>query len=223
MRLEVPASFVEVKHAIFHAPIYLTCFALFLWIWYCHHQFHRRYGLEDPLTVALDGAILFVVLLFALPLRFVAEMIYSQVRFSGSLLRRDMSGAPLADETGASVPMIEPADLDLVMLFYASGFALLFALFALQTALALRRADELQLDTVERAVTRGTIRAHVLSAAIGLAALALALLPGIPRQFSGATFFIMGPAHGLLGWWQGRNVRALGAALELHPGGSSGS
>jgi len=71
VRLDVPRTFAEVRFAFLSAPVYLVCFALFLWVWYCHYQFHRRYGLEGPAVATLDGALLFCVLAVraAAPLR----------------------------------------------------------------------------------------------------------------------------------------------------------
>lgn len=214
VRLDVPQTFSEVKHAMLHAPVYLACFSLFVWIWYCHHQFHRRYGLEDPLTITLDGAILFVVLLFALPLRFVAEMLYSRARFGGSLVRRDFDGEPIRDALGETLPMIASQDAQLVMQFYAGGFALLFALFTLQYINAYRRREALELDELERIVTGGTTKAHALSAGIGFTSLALCLLPSSAAPLSGLAFFAMGPAHGILGWRQGRKLTRRAAELD---------
>ena len=204
VRLEVPRTFAEVEYAFLHAPVYLACFAVFLWVWYCHHQFHRRYGLEDPLTVALDGAILFVVLLFALPLRFVAELLYGQI-FHGDIDVRGFDGEVARDAAGASIRMIGESDGDALMLLYAGGFVLVFALILAQTWRASRRADVLALDRVESMVTRGTMRMHGATVAIGALSLASIAL-GLPGPVAGFAFFLLGPAHGILGATQGRAI-----------------
>lgn len=204
VRLDVPRTFVEVRHALMRAPVYLACFSLFVWIWYCHHQFHRRYGLEGPLTVALDGAVLFVVLLFALPLRFVADLLYDQVRFGRPPLLRGFDDEPVRDAAGQTIETVGAGDGTLLMGAYAGGFGLVFALFALLTWTAWRRREELELDQLELMVTRGAIRAHLFSAAIGALALVLTLVGEGSARWSGAAFFLLGPGHGLLGWFQGR-------------------
>jgi len=160
--------------------------------------------------VALDGAILFVVLLFALPLRFVAELLYSAVRFRdhGPPYQRGFDEVPIIGSGGEPLPMMAPEDSALLMTFYAGGFTLLFVLFAVQTANAGRRWRALELDEMERAVTRGTIRAHTASALIGGAALAVSLMPPTVARWSGFAFFLLGPVHGLMGWAQGRALEA---------------
>lgn len=208
VRLDVPQTFAEVKYAFVHAPVYLACFALFVWIWFCHHQFHRRYGLEGPLTVALDAAILFTVLLLALPLRFVAELLYAQIRH-GSIEVRGFDGEVVRAADGAPLPMLEWANGELLMTFYAGGFALLFLLFVVQTYTAYRLADALQLDAVERRVTRNTLRMHAATLGIAVLSIALLYLPGASGRSSGLVFFLMGPVHGLLGYFHGRGVHRL--------------
>ncbi|MEM9381971.1 MAG: TMEM175 family protein [Planctomycetota bacterium] len=198
VRLEAPSSFSEVETALGRAPVYLACFAFFLWVWYSHHQFHRRYGLEGPLTVTIDGAILFVVLMFALPLRFMADSLYDAVA-----LRTDPAAA-FGEGGGA-----------LLMALYGGGFALIFALLALQTWTALRRRADLELDEVEVLVTRNTIRTHLASSAVGLASLALAPTELLGGAASGLVFWLLGPLHGYLGWRHGRAVHAKAAELGM--------
>jgi len=204
VRLEVPRTFAEVEYAFLRAPVYLACFAVFLWVWYCHHQFHRRYGLEDPLTVAIDGAILFVVLMFALPLRFVAELVYGQF-FHGDVAVRGFDGVMERDATGEPIPMIGGSSGSTLMILYAGGFVLVFALLLAQTWRASRRADALALDRVERMVTRATMRMHGATVAIGTLSLASVAL-GVHGSAAGFAFFLLGPAHGILGTLQGRAI-----------------
>ncbi len=208
VRLDVPQSFDEVKYAFVRAPVYVACFALFMWIWYCHHQFHRRYGLEGPLTVALDAATLFVVLLLALPLRFVAEMAFSRAAY-GDLRRRGFDGAALLDQEGAPLEMLATSDGYLLMTFYAGGFALLFLLFVVQTWRAYRMADDLELDRVERLVTRNTIRMHAATSGVAIASIVLLNVDGVGNPWSGMVFFVLGPLHAVLGTFQGRAVHRL--------------
>lgn len=206
VRLDVPRTYAEVEYALLRAPVYVACFSIFLWFWYCHFQFHRRYGLEDPLTVALDGAILFVVLLFALPLRFVADLIFSGL-VHGDAYVRDASGTLVLGSSGDPTPMIS-GESSLLMVFYAGGFALAFGVLALQTLRAYGKREALGLDAVETLITRGTLRAHLASTAVGLCALA-ATAAGVRPQFAGMIFVALGPLHGTLGALQGRRIGRL--------------
>ena len=48
-------------------------------IWRGHYRFSRRYGLEDPYTVFLNVVLLFLVLFFVYPLKFVFTMLFEEL------------------------------------------------------------------------------------------------------------------------------------------------
>jgi hypothetical protein len=52
----VPRSFDELADAMRGFAAFAICFALLLYYWYEHAKFFRRYGLQDTLTVVLNGA-----------------------------------------------------------------------------------------------------------------------------------------------------------------------
>jgi len=66
--LEVPRTFNELRDAMRGFFAFAICFALLFQIWWRHHTYFRRYGLEDPTTKALTGVLLFVVLFYVYPL-----------------------------------------------------------------------------------------------------------------------------------------------------------
>lgn len=191
--LEVPGSGAELAALLPQFPAFAACFAFLLWIWYQQYQFHRRYGFEDALTVILNGALLFCVVFYVYPLKFLAEVL-----IGGRLT--DSEAAAGFDASGRTV-----------MLLYSSGFSGIFLVLWLMTARAWRMREEVGLNAAERAATRGTLAAQGGSFALGLASIALALLlPGQPA-WSGLIFFLMGPLWGLVGWRTGVAV-ALAAA-----------
>ena len=74
---------------------------------------------------------------------------------------------------------------------------------------AWRRRDALELSATERMVTRGAMVSHLLSTSIAVVSFALALLENRTAvSLSGMVYFLMGPAHGLRGWWWGKKIEA---------------
>jgi hypothetical protein len=69
--LEVPQTFADLKRTLVGFLPFAVTFALVCWIWYLHYAFFRRFGLRDGLTVFLNCLLLFVVLFFVYPLKFV--------------------------------------------------------------------------------------------------------------------------------------------------------
>src|SRR5215472_14716603 len=72
--LEVPRNYAQLMAAIRGFVPFAICFAQLVLIWRAHYIFSRRYGLEDNYTVFLNVMLLFVVLFYVYPLKFVFTM-----------------------------------------------------------------------------------------------------------------------------------------------------
>src|SRR5438034_9670893 len=73
--LEVPHTFEELWLAMHQFFAFAICFALLFQVWWRHYNFFRRYGLEDAPTIVLTGILLFVVLFYVFPLKFVFTLV----------------------------------------------------------------------------------------------------------------------------------------------------
>jgi len=69
--LEVPHTFNELMQAMKGFIAFAICFALLVQVWYYHYIFARRYGLQTTYTVVLNAMLLFVVLFYVYPLKFL--------------------------------------------------------------------------------------------------------------------------------------------------------
>src|SRR6266436_400666 len=69
--LEVPKTFDELMAVMRGFGAFAICFALLIVVWFNQYKFFRRYGLQDNLTIVLNTALLFVVLFYVYPLKFV--------------------------------------------------------------------------------------------------------------------------------------------------------
>lgn len=182
--LEVPATYAEMVEVIRQFPAFAVCFALLVMCWYYHYQFFRRFGLEDFLTILLNTALLFLVLFYVYPLKFVFTRLFSE-----------LMGGPGAGLGGGGGRTL--------MLFFAAGYTGIFLLFALLHLRAWSFRDELELDRLERYMTRASMGKHLISASIGVASFVLAWIGGKLAPWSGLVYFAMGPAHFLYGYQTG--------------------
>jgi uncharacterized membrane protein len=94
--LEVPHSYAELMSAMRGFFPFAICFAQLVMIWREHYRFSRRYGLEDPYTVFLNVVLLFLVLFYVYPLKFVFSLLFCAVfryRFVGRHDRARRIGA----------------------------------------------------------------------------------------------------------------------------------
>ena len=196
--LEVPETSEELVALFWQFPAFALCFAFLVWVWHQHYRFHRRFGFEDAWTVALNGLLLFCVVFYVYPLKFLAA----------ALVSAPLSGTPAPDLAvhGARV-----------MQLYAAGFTGIFLTLTLFYARAWRLRDAIGLDAAERVLTRGTLRANLLSLGIGAASLALTFWSAHPA-WSGLVFFLMGPAHGWNGWRTGAELGRVTAAASGRAG-----
>ena len=77
--LEVPNSVDELLKDMQGLVGFALMFAMVCWIWYKHNVFFRSYGLEDPWTVFLNCVLLFVVLFYVYPLKFLTAALMKWV------------------------------------------------------------------------------------------------------------------------------------------------
>jgi len=69
--LEVPRTADELYQTLHGFIPFAICFTMLLQIWYAQFLWFRRYGLQDAMTVFLNSVLLFVVLFYVYPLKFL--------------------------------------------------------------------------------------------------------------------------------------------------------
>src|ERR1700753_3374006 len=69
--LEVPKSYEELLISMRGFLPFALCFTLLVSLWYNQHVFFRRYALDDKRTIFLNACLLFIVLFFVYPLKFL--------------------------------------------------------------------------------------------------------------------------------------------------------
>lgn len=184
--LEVPGTYAELMNAMRGFGAFAICFGIVAWIWYEHNLFFRRYGLQDGWTILLNLILLFVVLFYVYPLKFVFTMLL------GGIFGAPQPSGPPTEVDGASL-----------MLIYSLAVFVLFFMFALLYAHALRRRAELELDNVGVFDAWTGVWRHLLTAGLAAASIAIAwLLPG-RASWAGMIYFLLGPLHAALGFARG--------------------
>src|SRR5579863_9245619 len=134
--LEVPKTFGELLMAMKGFVAFAICFAILVQVWYDHYIFSRRYGLQTLYTVFLNSVLLFVVLFYIYPLKFLFTLLVCQL--SGGVLATH----PL-DES------IQLSQVPALMLIYSLGFSAVSAVFALLFRYAYGLRRELGLNEYE--------------------------------------------------------------------------
>ncbi|MDH4066283.1 MAG: TMEM175 family protein [Acidobacteriota bacterium] len=199
--LETPRSVAELRVlAQGFVPFALT-FAMVCWIWYQHNIFFRRYGLQDPWIAFLNAVLLFVVLFYVYPLKFITAVLVGPLVFGSA-----------STETFGTLD-----DSRMVMLLYSSGVVLIFGTFLLLYRHAWRLRAELALDASDEIVLRYHSRAHLISMSLGVVSIAIVLAQARLAGVAGLIYVLMGPLHGWNGYQQRRALERLEEAVAAVP------
>lgn len=183
--LEVPKSYGELMQVMSGFLGFAICFAMLTWIWYVHHTFFRRYALQDDLTIALNTALLFLVLFYTYPLKFMFSIVTGQIR-------------------GAY------ANAGTLFVIYGLGFAGIFLLFFCMYLHALRKREELELNALEVHDTRTAMIMYGAYVGIGLLSALLGVtLTGFALNWAGWTYFLLGPVSAFIGFRRGSQRQSL--------------
>lgn len=184
VNLDPPTTFSDLMLTMRASFVFLVCFAAIVLIWYEHHVFFRRYGMHDPLTVVLNAALLFVVLLYIYPLRFLF-----------TLLVGSSAGRPDA---------MRAADGPTLMALYGAGFLVISLLLAAMFAHARRQRAQLGLNALELHDTDASLTGNLVNGAVAAASVAIALVGGPAwSAVAGFAYFAIGPLRFAHGWWYG--------------------
>jgi uncharacterized membrane protein len=153
--LEVPSDVHEMVASMRGFVPFVFSFFVLYRLWVTQYRFFRRYGLEDATTIRLNGVLLFMVLFFVYPLKFLTSRIAEWV-MSGERMRPTHAASLLADP-----------DVRALVLYYFLGVAAVFITLGLMYRHAYRRRHALQLTPHEVHRTQESYRRLFLSAAMG--------------------------------------------------------
>ncbi len=194
--LETPRNGAELRALVRGSMPFALMFAMVCWIWWEHNKFFRRYGLQDALTAFLNAVLLFLVLFYVYPLKYLTTSLL------GPLFR--LPGAPAME------------DARFLMLIYSAGIVLIFGTFVLLYRHARRRRVELGLSPGDEISLHFGERAHWLTLTLGLVSMVLALALGNSAwvAVAGLVYCLMGPLHAWNGYRHAKAIEALGPLPE---------
>lgn len=185
---EVPATFAELKQLLHGFLPFGVCVLVFGLIWHAHYTFFRRFGLEDRTTMLLNALLLFVVVFFLFPLKFLASLL-------------------LALATGTPQTAARLNNADELLAIYSGGYLAIFLLFALLYHHALRQRENLELTPAEVVLTRMSLALNWVQVLVAALALLGALLFST-HGLVGFVYFLIGPLSYAVGAYHGRRLQA---------------
>jgi hypothetical protein len=196
--LEVPATMLELEQVLLGFVPFTLSFGALVFLWSVHRSFFRRYPLGDRMTVGLNSCLLFVVLFYVYPLKFLA---------------RGLAAMFFGRGVGGGVGVGTIAELGKLFTWYGAGFAAIFLFVALLYLHAARSADALGLSGVDRRQAVFWARHYAILCAVGLVSMLMAVAGvGVRLGMPGWIYALIGPLCGAHGYWNAR--RSARAAVE---------
>lgn len=187
--LEVPRTFEELLVAMKGFFAFAICFAILTQVWYFHYKFSRRYGLQTVYTIVLNAALIFVVLFYVYPLKFLFTLAIG-----------GLSGGRTLPISQLNRMITTSHELSLLWLIYSAGVIAVYGLFALLYQYAYRMRVALELNEYEALSTRNAIIHFAGLAGVGVVvAIAALMLPAAYVGYAGFLFCL----NAIWGWAAG--------------------
>src|SRR5437016_274122 len=152
--LEAPKTYAQMMETLRGFLPFAICFWIFVDIWFEHHKFFKRYALQDNATLFLNTCLLFVILFYVYPLKYMFTL-------------------SIQNFLGHSEQM-PPGGGRVLFSVYGVGVMAVFWLLAGMYGHALRKRHELQLNAVELIDTRERAYDNFFMGLFGLISVVLA-------------------------------------------------
>jgi len=185
--LEVPKTYPDLISAMRGFPAFGICFALLAVVWYEHYRYFRRYGFETAVAVILNCALLFCVLLYVYPLKFIFSAVMNHATFAEEEVRT-------------------------LFTIFSAGFSAIFCVLWLLYRYAWSCRQKLELTPLEQLRTRRSMMDESSMVLLGIIAILLAqLAPSAVVSNTALIYFAIPVYHTIAGRIWGRRERSLQA------------
>jgi uncharacterized membrane protein len=200
--LEVPKTFNELMAVMRGFFAFAVCFVLLMQVWHEQYRYFRRYNLQDSVSTVLNCVLLFLVLFYVYPLKFLFTFLLNGWMGFGTRVQ-------LPNGTWENV--IEAHQLPQLMAVFSAGFLAVACIFILLFTHALRKRAQLDLNPLEVYATKVSIGAAAINAFTALISLAIAFFaPTGWSGFSGLIYpILLGPGFSIYYTIVGRKRRFL--------------
>ena len=198
--LEVPRTSADLFGVMRGFFAFAICFTILLYLWACHYLFFRRYGLRDQWTLVLNAVLLFLVLLYVYPLKFIFTYLTDVLWYKFGWIQ-----GPAREAFGERLrSSLSPSDSTGVMVLYGAGYLGVALVFILLYTHAWRQREVLALDERERLLTRAKVIAHAIDGGVACASIVLAWFS--QPALAGWSYCALGLLHAVHGRRTGRRI-----------------
>jgi uncharacterized membrane protein len=201
--LEVPHTFTELMEVMHGFAAFAISFTSLFIVWLTQYKFFRRYGLNDNFTIWINALLLFVVLFYVYPLKFLWNLLVDAV-FGFPTSAHAPDGTPVSPITSGQVPAL--------MTIFGIGYAAIFLIFALLYYHAYRKRAQLELNELEIHDTWNNIVDNLLHVFIGALSISISLITR--SSLGGLAYWLIAPVQFANGAIMGKHRRRIEERLE---------
>lgn len=188
---QVPDTFDDLVQTMRGFFAFAICFAILFRFWHLQNLFCRRFDLQDGYTTFLNGILLFMVMFYVYPLKFLMNLIVE--RFIGG-------STTVKQPDGSMKLIIDGRQLPIAYMFYFVGLATVFLIFSLLYLHAYRHRKELELTAREIFETRAEIANNVFGTFVGLSSIWLMAVVHKPYALAAAFVYLVVLVGGAVGY-----------------------
>lgn len=201
--MEVPVTFTELLYNLKGMLGFAICFSFLFLVWYKQYLFFRYFGLRDVTTILLNAVLIFVVLFYVYPLKFLFTLLTSgnNVLVNGEMIHR-----------------IDNAEqVQQLMIFYSGGFIAVYIMLFLLYNHARNKRHELFLSDVEIFNLNTQLWNNALTGFVGVIAIIMAVfIKPNEAGTAGFSYMLIGPVISILFSIRTKKLKKIFSADHLH-------
>jgi len=176
---DVPRDYEHFRSVMWGFCGFAVTFFALIAIWYNTFIFHRRFGLEDGYTIFLSTVLIFIVLFYIYPLKFMAQIVINMM-----ILK---NGFGIEFDVG----YVGSVDGGHLFLVYGAGVFFIWLILGLMYFHAYNKRHILVLDKNELLITTNTIIANFIVSFVAMISIIVTILK--IEYLSGWIYFSISP------------------------------
>lgn len=188
--LDVPKSFADLKKILNNFIGFAFTFAYLIYLWYLNYIFYRRYGLHNLKIIIYNSILLFLIIYYIYPLKFMVGMLVYQFRLSA--------------ESTVNIRYEDTAEL---MNYYSLGLVAVFLLYFLMYYEALKEKNNLLLNNKEILISKSYLSSFVFMMLFAVLSILINLSGS--SLWAGLIYILVGPLQTINGYYWGKKIRKI--------------
>ena len=163
----VPETFAELQASLRSIIPFFICIVLIIVIWYQHYLFFLRYGMQDTKTVVINTLLLFLLLIYVYPLKFLTTWLVEMGIYF--LLGSDYIDVDFIEQ-------FNRGNMWVLLSLYGLGAASIFSTLAWLYRHAYKKREELDLNEYEAFQTKASLQSNLLMSTLPFLSAVIAII-----------------------------------------------